>query len=244
MANVQRVPPDLGVDDVVLLVPEEETAPEHDLHRLLVDQLLAGVRAWFAGHDDVAVHSRLAWFPDRSDTRVRLDPDVMVVHGRPQGERKSFKSWVEGGAVPQVIVEVWSEDDTDSDYQQRLQRARAYGVGQVVMVDPFEVGGTMVRDLVIDPDDATRYVAAATSTTAEDPIEVPLLGARLAGGRDLVVTDLDGGPPWPLTHDALRLLADARRRLAAASARADREGARVEELRARLREAGLDDEVS
>jgi Uma2 family endonuclease len=110
MANVQRVPPDLGVDDVVLLVPEEETVPEHDLHRLLVDQLAAGVRAWFAGHDDVAVHSRLAWFPDRSDTRVRLDPDVMVVHGRPQGERKSFKSWVEGGAVPQVILEVRSED--------------------------------------------------------------------------------------------------------------------------------------
>jgi hypothetical protein len=114
----------------------------------------------------------------------------------------------------------------------------------VVIVDPFAVGGTMVRDLVIDRDDATRYVAAATSTTAEDPIEVPLLGARLAGGRDLVVTDLDGGRPWPLTHDALRLLADARRRLAAASARADREEARVEELRARLREAGLDDEVS
>jgi len=251
MANVQRMPTDLGVDDVVLLVPEEETVPEHDLHRLLVDQLAAGVRAWFAGHDDVAVHCRLAWFPDKSDTRIRLDPDVMVVHGRPQAERKSFKSWVEGGAVPQVILEVWSEDDTDSDYQQRLQRARAYGVGQVVIVDPFAVGGTMVRDLVIDPDDATRYIAAATSTTAEDPIEVPLLGARLAGGRDLVVTDLDGGPPWPLTHDALRLLADARRRLAAASAhaeqertRADREVARVEELRARLREAGLDEEVS
>ncbi|MBA2317055.1 MAG: hypothetical protein H0V93_04645 [Euzebyales bacterium] len=90
----------------------------------------------------------------------------------------------------------------------------------MVIVDPFAVGGTMVRDLVIDRDDATRYVAAATSITAEDPIEVPLLGARLAGGRDLVVTDLDGGRPWPLTHDALRLLADARRRLAAASARA------------------------
>lgn len=251
MGNGQRMPTDLGVDDVVLLVPQEETVPEDDLHRQLVDQLAAGVRACFADDDDVAVHSRLAWFPDKRDTRIRVDPDVMVVHGRPQGRRRSFKSWVEGGAVPQVILEVWSADDPDRDYQQRLRRARRYGVQQAVLVDPFAVGGTMVRHLVVDPDDPTRFVAAATSTAADDPIAVPLLGARLAGGRELVVTDLDGGDPWPLTHDALRLLAAARRRLAETSAeaeherdRAEREVARVQQLQARLREAGLDDDVS
>ena len=142
MATVPPMPWQLDVeDDVVLLAPEEETVPEHDVHRVLVDLLAAGLVALFADRDDVAVFCRLAWFPDRDDTRVRLDPDVMVVFGRPPGPRKRYKAWMEGGVSPAVLVEVWSDDDTDADYRRRLGRARRYGVEEVVIVDPFAPGG-------------------------------------------------------------------------------------------------------
>ena len=64
MATVPRMTAHADVvDDVELLVPEEETVPEHDLHRILVDLLAAGLVGRFADAADVAVFSRLAWFP-------------------------------------------------------------------------------------------------------------------------------------------------------------------------------------
>jgi Uma2 family endonuclease len=229
-------------DDVELLVPEEEMVPEHDLHRVLVDLLAAGLVARFADADDVAVFSRLAWFPDRSDTRIRLDPDVMIVRGRPPGPRKSYKAWREDGVPPQVIVEVWSDDDTDADYRRRLDRARRYGVEEVVIIDPFAVGGVRIEHLRADGD---RFRSVATSTSAEDPVVVESLGIRLAGGDELRV--FDNSHPWPTTAEAFRLArseaarADAEAaRADAEAARADAEAARAERLARRLRELGAD----
>jgi len=216
----------LDVDDEVeLLVPEEETVPESDLHRIQVDLFAAGLSARFADAADVAVFARLAWFPDASDTRIRLDPDVMVVRGRPPGHRRSYKAWMEQDVQPAVLIEVWSEDDTDAAYRRRLERARTYGVGEVVVVNPYGVGGVRVEHLLPDPDDPTRFRTEATSSRGDQFVALPSLGIEIAGGADLVV--VEDGRPWPTTGDAFR-------RLWAAEARA-------EALAARLRAAGLDD---
>lgn len=83
--------------EVVLLAPEEEMVPESGLHEATVDLLRDGLMARFAGRADVAVFCRLAWFPDVTDTRIRLDPYIMVVFGRPPGHRKSYRMWDEEG---------------------------------------------------------------------------------------------------------------------------------------------------
>lgn len=214
-------------DPVVLLVPEEEFVPEHALHERIVDQVFAGLAARFAERDDVAVHCRLAWFPDRSDTRVRLDPDVTVVFGRPQADRSSYRTWDEDGIPPSIMVEVWSDHDTDADYRRRLNRARSYGVEEAVLIAPFAPGGVRVEHLVGD-DDAFRSVAVSASEA--DGVVVPRLGITLRGGAELIVSDEHGR--WPDTATALRT---AR----AESARADAERARAERLAERLRAAGL-----
>ena len=66
------------VDDVVLPAPEEETVPEDDLHRVLVDLLAAGLGRRFATSPDVAAFARLAWFPDRDDTRISVVPAMIM----------------------------------------------------------------------------------------------------------------------------------------------------------------------
>jgi len=250
-------------DDVVLLAPEEETVPEHDVHRVLVDLLAAGLVAHFAGAADVAVFSRLAWFPDRSDTRIRLDPDVMVVRGRPPGPRKSYRDWVEAGVVPAVVVEVWSDDDTDADYRRRLGRMRAYGVPEVVIVDPFAPGGVRVEHLRAHGD---GYRVAGSSASPDQPLTVEALGVTFAGGPELEVRE--DGRRWQTTAEAFRTAwaeadradAEARRadaegqradaegrradaegrRADAEGRRADAEAERAEQLAARLRAAGID----
>jgi Uma2 family endonuclease len=213
-----------GIDEVELLVPEEETVPESDLHRIQVDLLLAGLSARFADAPDVAVFGRLAWFPDASDTSIRLDPDVMIVRGRPPGHRRSYKAWMEQGVQPAVLVEVWSEDDTDADYRRRLERARTYGVQEVVLVSPYGAGGVRVEHLLPDPDDPARFRTEATSSRGDQFVAVPSLGIEIAGGVELVV--VEDGRRWPTTGEAFR-------RLWAAEARADEAEARAAEADAR-----------
>lgn len=76
--------PTVDEHGVLLLAPEFETVSEHSRHAQEVNRVVTGLRARYAGRDDVAVHDRLAWFPDRDDTSIRLDPDVMDVFGRPK----------------------------------------------------------------------------------------------------------------------------------------------------------------
>lgn len=212
-------------EPVVLLAPEEESVPEHAVHEDYVDLVRAGLAARFAGRDDVAVHARLAWFPDRGDTRIRLDPDVFVAFGRPFAPRSSWRTWDEGGVVPTVVVEVWSEHDTDAQYRRRLERARRYGVAEVVVVAPFAPGGVRVEHLLPDPTDPTRWRTAAVSVDPDLPVRVDRLGITLAGGSELVVADEDG-TRWPSTVEAFL---GYRRATAGA-----------ERLAVRLRAAGLD----
>ncbi len=239
MATVPRMTAHADVvDDVELLVPEEETVPEHDLHGILVDLLAAGLVARFADAADVAVFSRLAWFPDRDDTRIRLDPDVMVVRGRPPGHRKSYKAWMEDGVAPAVIVEVWSEDDTDGDYRRRLGRALRHGVAEVVIVDPFAVGGVRVEHLRSDGD---RYRSVASTSSADRLVIVESLGISFAGGEELRV--IEDGRRWPTAAEAFLLARSEAERADRETLRADQETARADRLAALLRAAGVDPEA-
>lgn len=218
-------------DDVVLLAPEEGAVPESAEHARLVDLVGAGTTARFRGRPDVAVHERLAWFPDHDDAGIRLDPDVMVVFGRPQTPRRSYKGWMEEGVPPTLIIEIVSESDTDEDYRRRLQRARRYGVEEVVLVSPFTPGGVRVEHLVVDPADPTRFRIRALSGRAKDVIVLDRLGITMAGGRDLLVRDERG--LWPDTATAFAAVREQQERADAAEARAER-------LAAQLRAAGIE----
>lgn len=246
-------------DDAVLLAPEEEAVPEHDVHRILVDLLAAGLARRFATDPEVTVFSRLGWFPDREDTRIRLDPDVMVVRGRLSGYRKSLKVWIEGGVAPALIIEVWSEADTDVGYHARLARMRKYGVDEVVIVDPFALGGVRVEHLAVDPEDPAHFRAVATSVRDDQPITIASLGIAMAGGRELYVED--DGERWLTTaeaaqrardetrranREALRALQAAQRaeqeaeRATQEAERATQESERADRLAAQLRAAGIE----
>lgn len=223
---------------VVLLAPEEESVAEHALHEQLVDLLFAGLSARFTGRDDVAVHARLAWFPDRDDTRVRLDPDVLIAFGRPPQSRSSYRTWDEAGVPPTIIVEVWSAHDTDAGYAERLARARRHGVAEVVLIAAFAPGGVRVEHLLPDPADPSGWRARAVSIAPEQWVAVERLGIRMSGGPELTVAD--NGEPWPSTPQAFLRYRREAARADEQTARADEQTARAERLAGQLRAAGMD----
>lgn len=242
MAEPTLAPMATRVDEygVLLLRPETEPVPESTAHERCVDMLLAGLTEQFSGRDDVAVHGRLAWFPDRDDTRIRLDPDVMVIFGRPQVERRSYRNWAEDGISPTVLLEVLSEGDAVADYRRRLSCARQYGVDEVVLVAPFDPGGATVQHLTADPDDPTGWRRTGLTGSADQALKIPRLGVEFAGGDDLVVRRLGGGMAWRPTHELMGVARRATARAEAEAARAEAEAARADRLAQALRAAGLD----
>ena len=228
-------------EEPVLLAPEEEFVPEDDQHVRLVDVLFNGLRERFLDEPAVAVHARLAWFPDAGDTRVRLDPDVMVVRGRPQVTRRSYRQWAEDGVAPQVLLEVVSGSDAEDAYLRRMSRALRHGAQEVVLVRPYAVGGMHVEHLVAQPDATggpARWRSTGTSATAETWLPVPSLGIELSGGDGLQVRDESG--PWGDPALAIRRARHAEVALARQAARTEQEAARADRLAARLRELGVD----
>jgi Uma2 family endonuclease len=50
-----------------------------------------------------------------------MGPDVMVAIGRPKGRRGSYKQWLEGDIVPQVVFEILSPSNKTKRGKQELQ---------------------------------------------------------------------------------------------------------------------------
>ncbi|CAN5222641.1 hypothetical protein BH23ACT9_BH23ACT9_26860 [soil metagenome] len=211
---------------VLMLRPETEPVPESDAHVRLVDLLHAGFAWRHRDDEDVTVHCRLAWFPDEADTTRRLDPDVMVVHGRPKQQRTSYRAWAEAHVVPSLIIEVASSNDTESRYRQRLDQMFDDGVAEVVLVQPYAPGGVQVIGYVADPTVPAGYRVRGFSAGVDATVEVDD-GVVLCGGADLQVHDEHGS--W-LDVPGIR----------EAAARAEAESARADRLAAALTAAGID----
>ena len=66
----------------------------------------------FRDAPDVFVAGDLLWYPVEGRPDIRVAPDVMVVFGRPKGERGSYRQWQEGNIAPQVVFEILSPGNT------------------------------------------------------------------------------------------------------------------------------------
>jgi Uma2 family endonuclease len=61
---------------------------------------------------DVFIAGDLRWYPIEGDNTTRLAPDVMVVFGRPKGDRGSYQQWKEQNIAPQVVFEILSPSNS------------------------------------------------------------------------------------------------------------------------------------
>jgi Uma2 family endonuclease len=131
-----------------------------NLKRLLKDQ-----RAFVAGD--------LLWYPVRVETpsAPAQAPDVMVVLGRPDGDRGSYKQWEEENIAPQVVFEILSPNNTAREMLTKQAFYGKYGVLEIYFYDPesFDFWG-LIRS---NPDrDFTPIMAM------NFPWASPLLGIR------------------------------------------------------------------
>ncbi len=115
----------------------------------------------------------LLWYYQEGDPTKRVGPDVMVVYGRPRGDRGSYRQWEEGGIAPQVVVEVWSPGNSFAEQTRKLRLYERLGVDEFIAYDPDRNTFS-----AFERDDAGGLEIAA----AQQPWVSPHTGCRFVPG--------------------------------------------------------------
>lgn len=205
----------------VIVYPDSDGQPMADNTKQFrcITTIQGGLDALFKNHTDVFVAGDLLWYPVEGDNKTRLAPDVMVVFGRPKGDRGSYQQWRENNIPPQVVFEVLSPGNRLGEMLKKLRFYERYGVEEYYMYDP-------------DNNDLAGWLRSGTELNDIESVlgwVSPRLGIRFELGSELEIYRPDGQKF--LTYVEL----ESQRELAQA---------KVDRLAERLRAMGVDpDEV-
>jgi Uma2 family endonuclease len=201
-----------------IIYPDSDGQPMADNTKqfywiVLIQQNLESL---FAENPDVFVAGDLLWYPVEGDNKICLAPDALVVFGRPKGDRGSYQQWQENNISPQVVFEVRSPSNTQTEMNKKLLFYDRYGVEEYYLYDP-------------DRNDLSGWLRQGSRLDVIDPI-TNWVSPRLQIRFDLTDTLLqifrpDGSPFTTLNQERQR---------------AEQERQRANRLAEKLRELGID----
>jgi Uma2 family endonuclease len=219
--------------------PESDGKPmgETDLHRRLMTDLIFALK-WFLVQTRAYVAGNLFIYYQEGNPKAAVAPDVFVVLGAEQYDRRTYRVWEEGGLVPQVIIELTSKKTRKADSDTKPRLYAQLGVQEYVMFDPY---GEWLRPRL----QGFRLVNDAYQPMEEDPLRSAVLDLELRlDNNTLRLHNLHTGERLPTSdeevlarrqaEERLQMEADARKR---AEAEAAEQTARAAEQAARAASA-------
>jgi Uma2 family endonuclease len=229
-------------------LPDSDGQPMADntLQFEWIATLKGGCDALFADRDDVFVAGDHLIYPveppeppegEEIDVEnvVRLAPDVYVAFGRPKGHRGSYKVWEENGIFPQVVFEVWSPSNRLQQMEDKRKAYEEYGAEEYYIVYPEFP--SFVEGWVRKEGKFARVADIKTWTS-------PRLGIRFRLRKGQLSAIRPDGTPF-LTYLELNEKWKAEQRRAEQEAkRAESAEQKAARLAAKLRELGLDPDVT
>ncbi|MGF1520570.1 MAG: Uma2 family endonuclease [Nodosilinea sp.] len=135
-----------------LLYPDSDGKPMADntVQYGWIVRLVANLKHLFKGQA-VFVAGDLLWYPQQvvEPPAPAQAPDVMVVLGRPAGDRGSYKQWEEDNVAPQVVFEILSPSNTAREMLNKQLFYRRHGVLEMFFYDPesYDFWGLVRPDL-------------------------------------------------------------------------------------------------
>lgn len=123
---------------VASIYPEMDGEPmaENTVQYRYITTIHTGLDAMFASDPNVFVAADLFWYPVSGRSEIRTAPDVMIVFGRPKGDRGSYKQWEEDNIPPQVVIEILSPGNTATEMKDKRKFFHRYGVEEYYEYDP------------------------------------------------------------------------------------------------------------
>ncbi len=176
--------------------PEREEVPETNRHLELRTALYQILKREFAREATLGSEQFVYWDPQSA--KKNLAPDAFVRLGTPHQTFRTWKTWERG--APDLGVEVVSDsDEGEPDWNEKLKRYGAAGIGEVVRFHPEDrarpiriwdaVDGDLVERSPRDPDLRACETLGLWWTVVEDTQIGPMLRlSRDREGRDLLPT--------------------------------------------------------
>jgi Uma2 family endonuclease len=175
-----------------LLYPDSDGQPMADntvQYRWIV-RLVANLKHRFKGQP-VFVAGDLLWYPQQvvMPPVPAQAPDVMVVLGRTEGDRGSYKQWEEDNIAPQVVFEILSPSNSAREMLNKQLFYREHGVLEMFFYDPefYDFWGMVRPDLDHD---------FAPITALNFPWISPTLGVRFEMFDDGLAVFHPNGEPF------------------------------------------------
>jgi Uma2 family endonuclease len=217
-----------------IVYPDSDGQPMSDntLQFKWIVTIEGGLDALFIDNPNVFVAGDLLWYPVEEKPGIRSAPDVMVVWGRPKGDRGSYRQWEEDGIAPQVVFEILSPGNRAGAMERKFQFYERHGVEEYYIYDPDRgdlVGWRRAGDILEEIPVMAGF-------------ESPRLKIRFEPGEgpdNLKIIGPDGEPFLTYTELVKQRNAD-RQRAEEQARRADEQAQRADRLAARLRELGVE----
>jgi Uma2 family endonuclease len=135
---VQQLIPDNSIE---VIYPESDGQPMADNTKQFrwIVVIKENLELLFSDRPEVFVAGDLLWYPVEGDNKLRQAPDVLVVFGRPKGDRGSYRQWQEGNIAPQVVFEILSPGNRFGEMVRKLEFYQRYGVEEYYVYDPDAV---------------------------------------------------------------------------------------------------------
>ncbi len=213
--------------------PESDGQPlaENTIQLRWIFSLYMNLRLLFR-NKEVFVATDLFWYPVEGDNKTKVAPDVMVVFGRPDKDRGSYKQWEEEGIVPQVVMEILSPGNSPIEMARKLMFYDTYGVEEYIMLDPEHEAFFV-------------YERVDGKLTSKQDGHVPWQSSRLMIWLEVFDGKLRALMPDKAPFDTPEALKDqleaAEQKVEAEKRRADQAEAENERLRQRLKELGMEE---
>jgi Uma2 family endonuclease len=168
-----------------IIYPDSDGKPTADNTKQFrwIQMLYGNLAAFYRDRADVFVAGDLLWYPQEGHPEVCLGPEVLVVFGRPRGDRGSYRQWEEDDVPLTVVFEVLSPSNNPIEMADKLAFYDEHGVEEYYLYDPDRNRLLVYRRAV----EALRRVWKANGFVS------PRLGIRFdLSGPEMVVFRPDG----------------------------------------------------
>jgi Uma2 family endonuclease len=127
-----------GARPHLIVYPESDGEPlaENTKQLRWIMVLCGNLAALFHDRPDVFVGGDLFWYPVEGHPDLRYAPDVLVVFGRPKGDRRSYLQWLEDHVPLTVVFEILSPKNTVLEMVDKLAFYDEHGVEEYYVYDP------------------------------------------------------------------------------------------------------------
>ena len=123
-------------EEIIYPCSDGQPMADSTIQYQLIVTIKEGCELLLKDDPNVFIAADLLWYPVEGRTDISQAPDVMVVFGRPKGDRRSYLQFREDNIPPQVVFEIRSYSDRQIKMNKKYSFYDRYGVEEYYLYDP------------------------------------------------------------------------------------------------------------